>query len=139
MSVRKILVPTDFSPASAHAVTHAVALASQCNASLTVLHVVDINTQAQSGSAQTLMKTLWEKGVTNIKDLVWSLSNRVGVQTMLEEGLPWEVIVEASHNFDLLVLGRSHSERRMNLFSQHTGQRVLENSCCPVMVLRNQF
>src|ERR1700690_2780050 len=41
--IRKILVATDFSPCSTRAVESAVALARQCGASLTLLHVIDIN------------------------------------------------------------------------------------------------
>src|SRR5262245_8151046 len=48
--VRKILVPTDFSPAATKAVEHAVALAIQCGAAMTVFHVIDINAYIDAGS-----------------------------------------------------------------------------------------
>lgn len=138
MLVRKILVPTDFSPTSAGAVGCGVALANQFNAALTILHVVDINRQVSSGTAQDLMRNLWAEGSTQLGQLAWSLPNQVRAQTIVDEGLPWEVIVEKSHDFDLLVLGKTPCKMRWNGFSQHTAQRVLENAACPVMVVHHQ-
>src|SRR6516162_7990648 len=45
--IKRILVPTDFSAASGNAVERAVAIANQCNATMTILHVVDINAQVE--------------------------------------------------------------------------------------------
>ena len=133
--VRNILVPTDFSPASSKALECAVALANQCKAALSILHVVDINSQAKSGSAQDLMRRLWEEGAAQVAQLAWRLSSEVEAQTILAEGLPWEVIVEKSQDFDLLVLGQSRAATGGKLFSQHTAQRVIKSSSCPVMVV----
>jgi nucleotide-binding universal stress UspA family protein len=130
-------VPTDFSPAAEKAVERAVALANQCNASVTLLHVIDINARARSGAADDLMKGLWDEGSTRMGQLAWSLNGQVEAQTMLEEGLPWEKIVDKSEEFDLLVLGLNHPKRRFKLFSQHTGDRVLESAACPVMVVHD--
>src|SRR5438270_12582540 len=54
--IRKILVATDFSPGSAKAVECAVAIANQCNAALTFLHVIDISVPAESETAGQLME-----------------------------------------------------------------------------------
>jgi nucleotide-binding universal stress UspA family protein len=133
--VKRILVATDFSLASSKAVECAVALANQCNAFLTILHVIDVNTQAGSGTAEDLMKNLWAQGSAQMGQLAWSLSGRVEAQTILAEGLPWEVILEKSQDFGLLVLGQSGGRTARKLFSQHTLERVLGNSGCPVTVV----
>jgi nucleotide-binding universal stress UspA family protein len=137
-AIRKILVPTDFSAASSKAVEHAVAIANQCNAALTILHVIDINAQASPqgfGSGQELMNHLWTEGSARMGQLAWSLCGQVEAQTAVQEGLPWEEIVERSHDFDLVLLGGSRGRKRWNLFSKHTAQRVLENAACPVVVV----
>jgi len=136
--VRKLLVPTDFSAASNKAVKCGAALASQCNAALTILHVVDINSQVATGTAGDLMTNLWAQGSAQIAQLAGSLSGQVEVQTMLGEGLPWEVIVEKSRDFDLLVLGKKGGKRGLKIFSQRTTQRVVENAACPVMVMHQR-
>jgi nucleotide-binding universal stress UspA family protein len=136
--VKKILVPTDFSPYSAGAVDRGVALANQCNAALTILHVIDINSRADSGTAEELMRNLWGEGRRQIGQLIRSLPSQIEAQPMLAEGLPWEVIVEKSQDFDLLVLSQDRSQKGWNLFSQHTARRVIEHSACPVIVVSRQ-
>ncbi len=128
-------MPTDFSPASTKAVEWAVALANQCNAVLTLLHVIDINARPDSGAAKDLMKDLWDHGSLRMSQVAWSLNGQVEAQTVLEEGLPWEIIVAKSQEFDLLVLGRKRVKKAFQLFSQHTSQRVIHKAACPVIVV----
>jgi nucleotide-binding universal stress UspA family protein len=135
MRLRHILVPTDFSPASAKALECAVALANQCNATVSILHVIDINTEADLGSAEDLIQKLWENSSAQMAQLGWRLSSQVEAQTLLAEGLPWEVIVDKSREFDFLVLGQNRAATRRKVFSQHTAQRVIQNSSCPVIVV----
>jgi nucleotide-binding universal stress UspA family protein len=139
--IRKVLVATDFSPSSVKAVEHAAALANQCDATLTILHVIDINAQAtpgKSGVAAELMKDPWAGGFAKMGQMAWSLCGRVDAQTAMQEGLPWEEIVNKSREVDVLVLGRSRARAGGKLFSEHTVQRVIENSACPVLVVRDQ-
>jgi nucleotide-binding universal stress UspA family protein len=133
--IKKILVPTDFSSASTKALERAVVLANQCDAALTILHVVDINAPAECGSAAHLMQTLWQEGSTRMGEVAWSLCGQVHARTTVEEGLAWEKIVEQSRESDLVVLGKSQVSQRWKLFSQRTAERVLENAACPVMVV----
>jgi nucleotide-binding universal stress UspA family protein len=134
--IRKILVPTDFTSAAALALKRAVTLANQCVAAITILHVIDINAQG-AGTADYLMKGLWSEGSSQMGRLAWSLSGQVEAQTMLQEGLPWEEIVERSSDFDLVILGKSRANKRWKLFSNHTVERVAENAACPVMVVQD--
>jgi nucleotide-binding universal stress UspA family protein len=136
-TVKKILVATDFSRASARALEFAVNLAQQWEAELTLLHVIDINAQLAGGEslpAALLMSSLWRRGFEKMSRLVFSLGGRVPAQTAIEEGLPWETIAESSADFDLVVIGRTCGKKHWNLFSHQTVQRVLENATCPVMV-----
>jgi nucleotide-binding universal stress UspA family protein len=136
-----VLVAADFSPLSAKAVEHASALANQCNAELIILHVIDVNAQARrerSGVAAELMKSLWEEGFAKMGQMAWSLCGRVNAQTAIQEGLPWEEIVIKSREADLLVLGKTRTKTGNNMFSQHTVERVIENSACPVLVVHEQ-
>jgi nucleotide-binding universal stress UspA family protein len=130
---RRILVATDFSRASTDAVEHAAALAEKCGATLTVLHVIDVNAPATLGTAAELMRSLWAREEMEMARLMARLSGRVAARTEVEEGLPSEVIVEKSREFDLVILGRKRS--RWNPFSRHTVQRVARKAACRVMVV----
>jgi nucleotide-binding universal stress UspA family protein len=135
--VRRILVAVDFSPSTTEAVGYATTLASQFDAELTLLHVVDVNAQAESGSAEALMTRLREEGSAQLQRLAFSQQGKGEVQTVMEEGLPWDVIVEESRKYDLVILGQSNARRGWRLFSNHTAQRVTENAACPVMVVHS--
>jgi nucleotide-binding universal stress UspA family protein len=135
--VRKILVATDFSDRSSEAVELAVALARQCDATLTVLHVIDISAQSVEGErppAAELMRRLWKRGFEEMGRLAFSLSGRVTARTVVEEGLPCEVIIEKSGDFDLLIIGRTCPRTSWGWFSHQTMQRVIQNAACPVIV-----
>jgi nucleotide-binding universal stress UspA family protein len=136
--VRKILVATDFSQASTQAVELAVSLAQQWDAELTILHVIDINAQSAEGEslpAAQLMSRLWLKGFEGMGRLAFALSGRVHAKTVVEEGLPWEIIAERSREFDLVIIGRARKKTHWKLFSHQTVQRVLQNAACPVTVV----
>lgn len=133
--IRRILVPTDYSEAFAGVIRRAVAIARQCRAALTVLHVVDINAASESGPAESLMKRLWDESSSQMAHLACSLAGQVDAQTMLVEGLPSDVIIEKSSEFDLMVIGKSRGTRRWNPFGKHTARRVIENAVCPVVVV----
>lgn len=135
--LRKILVPIKFSSSCSGALEQAVALGSQCEVSLTLLHVFDINTaMAGAGeSVQVLMRRLWVEGLTRMEGLASSLKEIVEVETLVQEGLPWEQIVEQSRNFDLVVMAKGWKRRGFKLFARHTLERVLEHARCPVLVV----
>src|SRR5207302_620402 len=98
--LKKVLVPTDFPLPSISAVYREVARANQCQAVLALLHVTDINTQAEFGPAEDWMKRLWQEGSAQMAQLAGSLADRVKAQKMIEQGLPWQTIVAKSRDFD---------------------------------------
>jgi nucleotide-binding universal stress UspA family protein len=142
LPIGRILVPTDFSPCSARAVERAVALAWQSDATLTILHVIDINPAAAHthfGTAEELMGQLWVTGISELARLKKSLGeNQTRVQTLIVEGLPYEAIVETSSGFDLLVISEPRPNSGWNFFSKHTARRVIEQAECPVHVVRQE-
>ncbi len=137
--IRKILVPTDFSACSAEAIAQAAALARRHDATLTILHVIDINPSAalkHLGAAEDLMRELWVTGSDQLRGLTELLAqNQTKAQTLIVEGLPAEAIVEHSPGFDLLVIGERRSKPAHAFFSRHTAQRVIEGAECPVLAV----
>ena len=134
--IRKVLVATDFSPVSNLAVEKAVALANQCHASLTILHVININTRGELGTAAEAMHHLWNDGSSKMGELAWSLQGQANTVTVLEEGLPSEVIAAKSKDFDLLLLGDPGQRKGWRFCSKQTLQGIRENAACPVMLVR---
>ena len=80
------------------------------------------------------MKHLWDDASRQMKHLARSLAGRTEVRTAIEEGLPWEEIVEKGRDADLIILGKDDSKPRWRFFARHTAERVIKYSICPVMV-----
>ena len=133
--IRRILVPVDFSPASAKAIEGAMTISNQFNAVLSILHVVDINARIEAEDSESFMTRLWSESTSKLDHLARALGGQAEARTMIEQGLPWETIAQKSHDFDLVVLGKDNARKRRNLFSRHTAQRVIEYAACPVMVV----
>ena len=138
-SIRRILVPTDFSPGSARAVEYAAGLAGASEAVLTLLHVIDINPPAASrhfGTAEDLMRQIRATGEAELARLKKSLEeSHCRVQTHLVEGLPCEAILEHSSGFDLLVISEPRPDPGWKFFSRHTARRVIDQAECPVQIV----
>ena len=137
-ALRRILVPTDFSPSSAKALARALEIAGLSEARITLLHVIDINAQhaaGEAGPADGLMDRLWAEG----KDGVAAAAVQVPVDrrglTEVAEGLPWEEIVMRSEGCDLLVMGKPQVRHGWRPFARHTVQRVVAQARCPVLVV----
>jgi nucleotide-binding universal stress UspA family protein len=137
--IRNILAPTDFSPRSIEAVAQAAELARRYDATLTILHVIDINSpsaRTHVGPAEELMRRLWATGTSESRRLSESLiQQHTKTQTRIVEGLPAEVIIENSSGFDLLVMNEERSGSAWNFFSRHTARRVIERAACPLLVV----
>jgi len=140
--LKNILVATDFSACSTEAVARAAALARHHDATLTILHVIDVNppeARMHCGSAESLMKQLWVRGNSELCRLTESLAkSQTKTQTLIVEGLPAEAVVENSSSFDLLVMGEERTKSAWNFFSRHTARRVVQSARCPVLVVHQK-
>ncbi len=132
-----ILVATDFGEVSDQAVAEAAQLALQRDSTLTILHVIDIGSRMDCGTAAGLMERLWAKGTSDLELRSRALKAQgIKVRTQIIEGLPAEVIVELSAGFDLLVIGKRRSKPFWNFFSRNTVRRVVEGAQCSVRVVQ---
>lgn len=137
-AITNILVPTDFSSCAAQALRKAIHLARQCGAAVTLLHVVDVNAHIPStgpANAEKIERELWLAGRRQLDQTVLELAGeKVEVQTVIQEGLPYERICEAARQADLIVFGKSKPKPFWHLFSRRTVKAVLDRAPCPVLV-----
>jgi nucleotide-binding universal stress UspA family protein len=136
--IKRILVPTDFSPCAARALDEAVALAGEWQATITVLYVVDLNLHTPPtgpANSEQLKAGLWQDGLGNLGQVLVGLMGKgVEVETLVREGLPREEIVRAALDHDLIVIGR-RAKSFWQLFSRQTVKGVLDGAPCPVLVV----
>lgn len=135
-AIRRILVPIDFSSNTANALNHALRAARPEQATITLLHVIDVASplaQTHSGTAEEWTRQLWATGISQLLRLKNSLEpTGLSIQMVLAEGLPSEEIVEHSSGFDLLVISKPEPKSALNFFRSRTAQRVMAGARCPV-------
>jgi nucleotide-binding universal stress UspA family protein len=134
---RKILVALDGSPDAEAALVHAVALAHDQHALLTLLTVgPSPNRAAAVGTAPP--PDLIDIHAKILRDALALIPNDVGVTTRLERGEAPQTIlrVAAEEDSDLIVMGSHGHSRVHRALLGSVSERVLAKSAAPVLLLR---
>lgn len=145
---KRILCALDFSDCSMRALNFAVSLAQEADASLTVVHVIEVPPDVVDANGMLV------GGAVNIDDYIASAQAErqtrlqaavpdtvrayCKVETMLLTGKPYREVlrVAAEHASDLIVLG-VHGRGPVDLlFFGSTTQQVVRSATCPVLTLR---
>jgi nucleotide-binding universal stress UspA family protein len=141
---KRVLVPIDFSACTLETLRYARALVEKRDAVVDVLHIVQPipgrNATARSGFG--LIQTMIEGARLELKRLVgilWANEAQVAVSIRVREGRADEVILReaVSTNASLIVMGMRNRSWLSGLVRRHTVKHVMNNSPCPVMVIRS--
>jgi nucleotide-binding universal stress UspA family protein len=144
VSLKKILVPQDFSEYSLHALKYAVTFAELFKAELLVLHIVEpIVYPADFSFGQVSIPAMEEEIRKHSEEQLNELVARevppgVKATPMIRIGKPFIEIVEVAkvENADLIVIS-SHGRTGMDhvLFGS-TADKVVRKAPCPVLTVR---
>jgi len=144
MSIRKILVPTDFSPAAKQALSHACDLAEKYEAALHILHVVlepfpiagaDAALIRPNESVAHLIQKAELDLAANTKDLRLASGCRPVCSVVV--GYPIEEILKYATNsqIDLIALG-THGHRGLShLLLGSVAEKLVRMATCPVLTV----
>jgi nucleotide-binding universal stress UspA family protein len=135
---RHILVALDGSADSQTALRHAVTLAREQNAKLTLLSVVP-HQPTPVGPGVAPPPETDESHNEIIKRALAEIPNDVGVTTRLEHGEIADTILKlvASETYDLLVMGSHGHSRVHRALLGSVSQKVLHKAAVPVLMLRS--
>jgi nucleotide-binding universal stress UspA family protein len=135
---RHILVALDGSADSKTALRHAVTLARDQNAKLTLLSIVP-HTPTPVGPGVAPPPETDESHDEIIKQALAEIPNDIGVTTRLEHGEIADTILKlvASETYDLLVMGSHGHSRVHRALLGSVSQRVLHKAAVPVLMLRS--
>jgi len=144
--LKKILVPVDFSPCSAKALTYAAAFARQSHAEIILLHVVepiaypiygDNLMPDLSGIQADLVKASRQHLEKFSRDLA-AAGDPVRL-LVTEGGASWEIVAAAkTEDADLIIIAtHGHTGLRHALLGS-TAERVVQHAPCPVLTVREQ-
>ncbi len=144
VSLKKILVPQDFSEYSLHAMKYAVTFAELFKAELLVLHIVEpIVYPADFSFGQVSIPAMEEEIRKHSEEQLNELVERetprdIKATPIIRIGKPFIEIVEVakSENADLIVIS-SHGRTGMDhvLFGS-TADKVVRKAPCPVLTIR---
>jgi nucleotide-binding universal stress UspA family protein len=141
--VARVLVPVDFSVCTLETLHYAKALAEKFDAVVDVLHVIQTNPGRDEAAMPRpdLIRTMSEGAHQELKRLVgilWESEVKATVSVRVHEGRAHEVILREarSTNASLIIMGTRDRSWLSGLLRRNTVKRVIQNSPCPVMVLR---
>jgi nucleotide-binding universal stress UspA family protein len=142
-SIRKILVPTDFSDGAREALDLAVDLSRRLDASITLFHVwqfpvYPIPEGMVFPSAEAISSTMAKvnDALTKLKKMVETAG--VPIDTKAEQGTPFVDIVRTakSGGYDLIVMGTHGRTGLRHLLLGSVAENVVRKAHCPVLTVR---
>ena len=145
--LRRILHPSDFSPASGMALAKAIEMAKANQAELLLVHVL-VPYVPMAGEGYLSPKVYEEIEATSrahaqkALDALRAKAKQAGVRvrTLLMEGTPHEQIIRAarSKRADLIVIGTHGRTGLAKLFLGSVAGRVVSTAACPVLTVRGK-
>jgi nucleotide-binding universal stress UspA family protein len=144
-SLRRILLATDFSPASRRAFEEALSFCRRNDAELLLAHVyrtpgtLPAEMALTPDTVEQVDAKLSEAAGTRLRTLLEE-AGRAGVRgrILLLSGAPDEAIVEAARETgaDMLILGTHGRTGAARLFLGSVASRVIAIASCPVLTVR---
>jgi len=142
-TIRKILLPTDFSTVSEEAAAYALTLARQNKAKLYVLHVVDTSHEAAGFYLPHLSYEKLDKELKTVAaDMLGKFASKMfkgyrNVERHVLAGEPSKEILKVVKGgaVDLIVMGTYGKEGIDRFFFGSTTERVMRKAGCPVLVI----
>jgi nucleotide-binding universal stress UspA family protein len=143
IAIKKILAPTDFSPASKKALKYALRFARDYGSELTLLHVVEpavSPTSEEVPEASAFSKAEMADAKKRLGTLVESVGGAglPGLRPTIRMGVAAHEIVEVAEelNADLIVIATRAYDGWKHLVLGSTAARVARAAPCPVLVVR---
>lgn len=141
---QRILVATDFSDTSTHAVTYAVEMAKTLSAELHVLHVLETEVPLMAAGIAYLppdIREEVEKDAATKLEQVISQEDRsqLPVTLSISKGTAFvEIIRYARDNrMDLIVLGTHGRGVFAHVLLGNVAEKVVRKASCPVLTIRH--
>ena len=143
--IRRILVPTDFSPHSSEATAWAADLAGRYGAAITLVHVYQpVSMILPEGfvlkSADEIAGLLHslDQALLEARGELARIAPDVSVDSVLLQGAPFAEIVRHARekSFDLIVIGTHGRTGLKHALLGSVAEKVVRKSHCPVLTVR---
>jgi nucleotide-binding universal stress UspA family protein len=143
-SIKKILVPVDFSDYSKHALRYAIDFAKHFKAEIILISVIEpMIYPADFSMGQVAIpatdQNLHERIEQELKELEEKeIGNQVNSKRIIKSGKPFYEINETARdeNVDLIIISTHGHTGVEHLLFGSTAERVVRKAPCPVLTLR---
>ena len=134
--IRRILVATDFSPASESAVDYAALLALALWPSVHVIHVVEEPFSPDVPVLREQLRLEAESRLISVKDRFAGRCSCITAEVRF--GTPTDAIITAAlhHGADLIIMGTHGRTGLSHLVHGSVAERVIRGARCPVLAVR---
>ena len=135
---RRLLVPIDFSKASVNALRYARHVASDKDAELTLLHVIEEPLSFRTLDFVGQQRARRRATLAQLDGLAQQeIEPGTPVKTMVCEGSPAEQIrrVASNHGSDVIIVGRQEAGGLAHWFGRDTSSSLANQAPCQVLVL----
>lgn len=137
--IKKILVAIDGSKNSIRALSNAIQLAKENDASIVGISVIQVF-PTEMGLVRTIIGKALSKHYKHFMSIAKSMCTRKGVKflNVVEYGEEGNTIVSFAHknNFDLIVIGSRGIGKLGELFLGSTSNYVIHSSKIPVLIIK---
>ena len=145
LSVKRVLVPIDFSGYSLEALDYAKRFAKLFNAELLLLHVVEPTVYPTDFSfgqiaLPNIEGELHRRSEEELQRLSQNMSKEVRVRGMTRLGKPFLEITDAAKEYDvdlIIIASHGHTGVEHILFGS-TAEKVIRKAHCPVLTVRSK-
>ena len=141
LSLKNILVPTDFSEHASDSIVYAIEMAQKFEASLTFLHVLQdaVALFPEPGVAfpasGTYIQGLQDAAESGLKQLRVSIPEGIPVSTEIRNGTPFVEIIRFAREkpYDLIVIATHGRSGLAHVLMGSVAEKVVRKSPCPVL------
>ncbi len=142
LTLKNILVPTDFSATSLKALQYAVPFAKQSEAKITLLHVVDLPMFPQEFGYLLVDENQAMDGTKkSLADLATRMiAPELLAQTIVRRGLAWDTVATVARETEAdLIITTTHGHTGLtHVLVGSTAERIVRHAPCPVLVMREK-
>ncbi len=142
MSIKKILVPTDFSPNAHNALMYAVSIAKKERAKIILLHVFSINYISSEVPIEYFAEELAVTGNEAAKQLNTlskevKKTGKINCETINRQGIAVDTIVDTikKKQIDLVVMGTKGASGIKEILMGSNTSKVISKASCPVIAV----
>ena len=141
--MRKVLIPTDFSPVSKNALIYGLNLYKNSDTEFDVIHIyhpsfdpVQPEIIESSLGLEMVKKEIMAGFINSISETAKNFN--IGIESSIEIGFTVEKIVELSTEYELIIMGSTGNNSFINQIFGGISSEVATKSKCPVLLVPAQ-